>query len=458
MNSKKLLPILLGLAVLTIFGVACAAPTAVSVPVPTAASAASAPTTAPASTDNVQLDVWVRFPEVQKLLQELGDKYTETHPNVKIVVSLFAQRALDDKIAVALPAKQGPDIVENDAITMAPYETQGLLSYVPDDLAAYAKEHLLPRAVDNATNEQGKMFNIPLMVGIQGIYVNKDYLEEAGLSGCPATVDELLQWAKKLTKYDDKGAVTRSGFSFRLSGGGYGTAEKFWALAMVPYGTAPWKQVGDKWTNGYDNDGGVSALMMYVDGMNKLKVDSPDIKHDSEGFGLGMSSMFQRESSVIAYLAENAPNINYDTCLMPKGPADWGTAGSAGGLSVIQTSKNQAVAYDWLKFLLSDENQYRLLDQTGWLPVNKDADYSAIYKKIPQYQGFLKALNTPGYNVYFYPKLPVAVDIEGKMADALVPAFVDPSYVDNPTAAKELIHKMAQTTDQILSDADLLAE
>jgi len=469
MNAKKLWPILSVLVVLTMLGAACAAPTAA--PAPTTAPAAAQPTTAPAAAPTTapaaaagttEITVWSRFPEIQTTLQALGDAYTKTHPNIKVTVTLFAQRALDDKIAVALPSGQGPDIVENDAVALFAYEPQGAFAYVPDSLASYVKQHVLPNAVANATNDQGQMFNIPLFVGVQGIYVNTDYMKEAGLTGCPTTVDDLMQWAQKMTKYDSTGAVTRAGFSYRLSGGGYGVAEKFWALAMIPYGVAPWKQVGKLWTNGFDNNATeqaatVNAVMMYVDGMSKTKVDSADLKADSEGFGLGLSAMFQRESSVISYLAQNAPNIHYDVCLMPKGPGGWGTGASGSGLSVTKTSKNQAAAFDFMQWLLSPENQLTLLEQSGWLPVNKDGDYSAVYQKTPQYQGFIKALNTPGYTVYFYPQLSAAIDLEGKMADLLVPAFVDPSLVDNTAAVKTLVDKMAQQVDQVLSDNSLLA-
>jgi multiple sugar transport system substrate-binding protein len=429
-----------------------------------ATSAPAEPTTAPAEptsppeAEQVELTVWSRFPEMQTLLQELGDAYTKEHPNVKVTATLFAQRALDEKIAVALPAGEAGDIIENDGVSIFPYYELGAIAVAPQQLTEFAQEHIAKSLVQENLDEQGNLYAMPFFTGIQTMFYNKDYFTEAGLECCPQTLDELMDYAQKLTKYDASGNITRAGLDLRLGGGGYGVAEKFWAMAMVPYGVAPVKQVDGGWQEGYDNEDGQKALQFYLDALFKYKVDSPEVQSDAEGFGLGLGAMFQRESWVIGYLAESAPDINYGTFMMVKGPNDWGTVGSTSALSVSENSKNKEVAFDFIEFALNPENQVKLLDDTGWLPVRTDVDYSSIYAEKPAFETFIKSLDTPGYTIYAYPRIAPALEIVGKIADGIVPTFSEPELVDQPEKVAEIVHNMADETNRILDDNDLLAK
>jgi len=462
MTVKRVVQVLLSLVVVASMVLACApaqAPTTApeATKAPTAAPT-TAPTVAPtkAPAQPVELTVWTRFPEMEKFLQDVGNQYTQANPNVKVTVTLFAQRALDDKIAVAWPEGEASDIVELGAVTAYPYYTQGFLEPVPADLADWLKQHVNKDMIE--VGGDGVVYAVPFFTGIQALYYNKTYFEEAGLTRCPETLDELIDYATKLTKRDDKGNITVSGFGLRLAGGGFGVAEKFWALAMIPYGAKPVKKVDGGWLPGYDVENTSKAIQFYLDGVYKYKFDSPDVKHDSEGFGLGALAMFQRESWVIGTLAETAPDLKYGTCLMVKGPDGWGTGGAPSDLTVSKSSKNKEVAWDFIKLVMTPENQLKLLADTGWLPTRTDADYSSVIDKQPAFKAFLDSLSTPGYEVQSYAIIEPSVEIVGKMADALVPAFSDASLAEDPAAVKKIVEGMIETTKQVLSDYGILAE
>ena len=441
----------LAVSVVMVMLLAACAPAATPAP---AATSAPAATQAPAK--SVELTVWTRFPEMEKLLREVGELYTKDHPNVKVTVTLFAQRALDDKIAVALPAGEAADLIENGAVSVYPFYAQGFLEPVPKDLVDWLKQHVSKDMIESGAD--GVVFAVPFFTGIQALYYNADYFKAAGLTRCPQTLDELVDYAQKLTKRDDKGNITVSGFGLRLAGGGYGVAEKFWALAMIPYGVRPVVKVDGGWKPGYDVEGGSKALQLYLDGLYKYKFDSPDVKHDAEGFGLGALAMFQRESWVIGTLASTYPNINYGTCLMVKGPKGWGTNGGPSDLAVSKNSKNKDVAWDFVKFVMTPENQLKLLADTGWLPTRTDADYSSVLNKQPAFKAFLDSMSTPGYEVQLYPMIEPSQEVVGKMADALVPAFANPALANDPAGVQKVVSGMIETTKQILSDYKLLAK
>jgi len=163
------------------------------------------------------------------------------------------------------------------------------------------------------------------------MFYNKDYFKEAGITKVPTTVDEMIAASKKLTKYDARGNVTRAGLDYRVMGGGAGTSQKYWTQAMIPYGAKVIEPVGGKWRVGYNNEGGRNALKMYIDALYKDKVVAFDHKHDAEGFGLGISAMFQREAWVVGYLEKEAPKLNYGVFPMPKGPGGWARSATPWG-------------------------------------------------------------------------------------------------------------------------------
>jgi len=89
------------------------------------------------------------------------------------------------------------------------------------------------------------------------------------------------------------------------------------------------------------NEAGQKALQFYIDGLYKHKYCAIDMKHDAEAFGLGVASMFCRESWVVDYLAKNAPNLKYGVALQPRGAKGWCTLAATRGFAVPKVSKNQ---------------------------------------------------------------------------------------------------------------------
>jgi ABC-type glycerol-3-phosphate transport system substrate-binding protein len=101
-----------------------------------------------------------------------------------------------------------------------------------------------------------------------------------------------------------------------------------------------------------------------MDAIYKHEVESLDAKSDAEAFGLGVTSMFQRESWVVSHLKNNAPDINYDIFLMPEGPAGGGTVGNTQSISVPESSENKRAAWDFAKYLMSPEIQVKIYDES----------------------------------------------------------------------------------------------
>jgi multiple sugar transport system substrate-binding protein len=406
----------------------------------------------------VELNVWSAFPELHEQVTWIAGKYMEKHPNIKIKTTLFPQRALEEKVAVALPAGQAADLIELDKMAFYPYYVAGHLAPLPKNVVDWVKKNYPDYSVASVTSDKGEIFTFPWLDSLKAMFYNKDHFKEAGITKTPETIDEMMEMAKKLTKRDEKGNLTRAGLDLRLSGGGFGTSQKYWTQVMIPYGAKVLEKVGTKWRAGYDNEAGRKALQYYIDAVHKYKVDSLDFKSDAEAFGLGITSMFQREAWVVGYMAKNAPKINYGVFLMPKGPGGWGTVGNTMGLSIAKSCKHKKEAFDFAMFMMNDEMSRATFGDSGWQPFRKGVDYSKLYKTRPQLKTFIDGAQTKGYTVFDYENITPIFEIHSRMADRLMAAFKRADLMNNPAGIAKVIKETAEETNRILEDHGLLAK
>jgi len=401
--------------------------------------------------------IWTAFPQLHEFVVATGKKYMKEHPDIEIKATLYPQRAQEEKVAVALPTGQAADLIELDKFEIFPYYLDGYIEPLPADVQKWVTDNFPKDAVESSTYK-GKMFAFPWFASVKVMFYNKDYFKEAGITKLPETVDEMLEIAKKVVKRDKNGKVIRAGLDFRLSGGGAGTAQKFWCQAMVPYGASMIEPVGDKWRAGYDNEAGMKAFQMYLNAVYRDKIEDFDVKSDAEGFGLGLGAMFQRETWVVTYLEKHAPKINYGVFLMPKGPKGWGNVGNTMSLALSKSSKNKKEALDFAQYMMNDENTVAMFKNSGWQPFRVNVDYSEIYAKYPVMKTFVGALSTPGHKNYDYENMAAISEIHNRFAEKLMRGFKMKELYDDPAKLKAYIHTMAQETNEILEDYGLLAK
>jgi multiple sugar transport system substrate-binding protein len=258
-------------------------------------------------------------------------------------------------------------------------------------------------------------------------------------------MEEYYDYAQTLTMRNDSGDPTRSGWSLRLSGGGSGVAEKFWTI-MHQFGGSLVEQTEDgSWVAGYNNEAGAEALRYYVDLVNKLDTVNPELRGDAEGFQLGTTAMFIRESWVIGDIAGKTPDLPYATALLPRGTI-------ALPVNLYVTNDNPA-AYEFIEYALKPEHQLWLVENVGWLPNRQDIDYTPVVENIPQLEAFL---NIPEDHVLFtVPPISAIDEVQTRFAERLVAAYVNEDLVDNPEGIQTFLEEAAAETNQILRRAGL---
>jgi len=435
------LPLVVALLIVASFVMSCAAPAA-----PTAAPAAApaaaepaAPAAAPAKEFSGELNFWSGYPEFKPVYDKVAADFMAKYPNVKVNVLTSALRDHEQKLASSVPTDTGPDVYEGSLYANFKFIEAGLMPPLPQWVADQTKGYWDDWVTDYFTVD-GTRYVVPFFEGRAAIFYNKDCFKEAGLpepaSDKPMEWDAFIDAAKKMTKYDASGKVTRAGFSLRLSGQGSGVGEKFWIMGY-PRGLDAWQvDSAGNYKVTLNSEGGQKNLQTYIDMLYDWKTDSIDIQHDAQGFELGQSCMFQRETWVVGDIANKAPDLNYGTMPMPK-DVRWGTLRNPMGFWVTKSAKDQDLAWTFALFMIQPEYQQMVLDQVGWLPSRQDVDFSAILEKKPAFKAFL--VNDPEYQWFKYPPLGVFDEIQTKYSERLVNAYLDASLLNNPEGIKKVL-------------------
>jgi multiple sugar transport system substrate-binding protein len=176
------------------------------VPAATEEAAAEAPA------DPEALQVWVSWGDNPAQLQELFNKYGEAN-NVKVQVNAPVP---DDKIIAGLSGSQPPHVLVLGGPDNVPgWANEGLLTPLDEVINAnnIDKADILP-AVLSQCAYKGDHYCLPWGTDTYALYWNKDLFEEAGLDPekPPQTLEELTEYADKLTKVDANGEITQIGF------------------------------------------------------------------------------------------------------------------------------------------------------------------------------------------------------------------------------------------------------
>ncbi len=407
------------------------------------------------------IKIWVGWSLLMDVFDKVEKDYEAENPGVDLEIAAFKLRDFEQKLAISIPAGQAPDIFVTSEYIVPQYIETGYIAKPPKEIVSFV-ESKYDKLVQSVNRFKGPddvkpgIYGIPHIGIARVIYYNKKIFRESGLPDrAPATWDEVFDFGKKAARYDAQGTLERGGISLRLFGGGSGIAEKFTIKLVQAGGTLLGQTADGKWKANYDNQAGVDALSFYIDCLHKYKIDSFEIKHDSDAFINGQTAMFQRELWPIPIYKSKAPDLEFGTSVMPSSKKG-GTAYSTESAFVPKSCKNKTLAWDVAKYFNQPVYLKQWFETQGWVPPRIDIDYSDIFAKTPEYKS---AFQFPeGYLLALYPPLTPVDEIYTKFAERISNAFRDSSLVDNPAGMATILKKAANETNQILKDNGLFGE
>ena len=147
-----------------------------------------------------------------KVMDELIDRFTQ-ETGIKIEQQRIPWAELYAKLQVSVPAGEGPDLALIHTVEVPHFASDGVLEAIDDATVGgkgFKGEDYLPATWQGGTF-QGKRYSLPLDVPQHVLYLNVKVMKDAGFVGAdgkpkvPASRDELVTMAKKMTKDDSFG-------------------------------------------------------------------------------------------------------------------------------------------------------------------------------------------------------------------------------------------------------------
>ncbi len=296
---------------------------------------------------------WWGLWEDSSIVQPLIDSYESSHTGVKINYIKQSPQDYRERLTSALAKGGGPDIFafHNSWVPMFKNNLDALPASVMNP-ADFAKTFYPVASSDLASGSS--IVGIPLEYDALVLYINQDLFEKAGKSA-PTTWDDFRSLAKTLTVKDDQGVITQAGAAM-------GRTENVdhWpeilALLMLQNGVNLSNPTGKT---------AEDALTFFTIFSTNDGVWDASQPSSTQAFAAGKLAMYIGPSWRAFDIIQQNPQLRFKTYPIPQLPKDSPsqpdiTYATYWVQGVSSTSTNKSVAWDFLKYLSSQDSLTKL--------------------------------------------------------------------------------------------------
>lgn len=316
----------------------------------------------------------------REVLTESLDRFTE-ETGVKVNLEVIPWTDMYNRILTAVTSGDGPDVLNIGNTWAVTLQETGAFEPVEGDLleAVGGQDRFVDSSWATAGAEGKTPTSVPLYSQAYSLYYNTKLFEEAGITAPPATWDEFVDTAKKLTKdTDGDGQIDQWGISTEAGAVTNGAHHSFiWGKQN---GGAMFDAEGK---STFDAEGQIDGVNQWVDLMGVHKVMSPSDAEMTNGSDAvanlidGRAGMVMNQNPVKNFEARDftdwavAPMPLVD----PSATGDEAVMSFAAGsnVSVFKNSDSKEAAYQLVAHLTDTEEQVYLNDAYTSLPTVKDA-------------------------------------------------------------------------------------
>lgn len=282
---------------------------------------------------------WQASPEEGAALTKTLDAFKAKFPKITVTYQPISGD-YGSAMAAKFSAHQPPDVFYVDSSVAPDWIDQGLLAPL-DDWASqrgFDTSQFYPGYLDAFKGPDGKTYGYPKDGNTLAMASNTDLLKAAGITAPPATWDDLVAAAPKLTAGGKK--------AFCLSS----TLDR--VLAFIYQGGGG-LLTDDKKASAIDTDASKAAIKWYLDLFkNGWGARPADMGDDwcGKALGEGKVAMIFEGGWVDPFMKAQYPKIKYTWAPMPKGVQD-ATLGFTVSYSIGTDSANKDAAWVLLTYL-----------------------------------------------------------------------------------------------------------
>nr|WP_255644631.1 ABC transporter substrate-binding protein [Actinoplanes polyasparticus] len=304
------------------------------------------------------VELWHFFTEREAdAIDQVIKDFENSHPKIKVTVKPGQD---DSKVTQAIGAGNGPDVgLSYSTDIVGKFCSSGawvdLKQYIDRDKVDLTKLNATTRSY---TEFDGKRCAMPFLADAYGMFYNKDMFAKAGLTGPPKTLDELTEYAKKLTVKNADGSLKTVGF-LPL----YDFYENA-ASHLAPAVGAKW--LTDDGKSAVGSDPAWKTLITWqkqlvdwygYDKLQKFRAGLGDEYSADNAFQKGQVAINIDAEYRLAFVKDQAPGLKYGVAPIPvSDPAHYGGGYVTGNiLGISKNAKNPEAAWELIKYLTTDD-------------------------------------------------------------------------------------------------------
>lgn len=340
----------------------------------------------------VEIEYWqYTFAQRVQAIDELIKRFETANPGIKVKHTHVPYDDFRLKIAAAIPAGQGPDVVQLFYGWLHDYLKAKLLQPLPSDLfnAAEIERDFFPLVKQMKVD--GQYYAVPTAVRSLALFWNKKLAAEAGLDANkpPQTLDELVEAAKKMTKRDAAGNLVQAGIALDMAG-----QDHHWLREVLirQMGGQPYSADGKKVA--YDGPAGAKALTLYTDLVAKERVGQFGFLTDGVTAFRSGKAGFTIDGSFRLAAFDGQSGLDYAVGELPAQNGKRFNFASywVNGITPKATGAKKEAAAKFLKFITTPEAMELWLDKVGELPARQAVTEKDAIRNHPKYGAFVRGL------------------------------------------------------------------
>lgn len=318
------------------------------------------------------------------LIQGMVNNFMKANPDIEVEVQYVGSyEEILAKTVASLQAGTPPHVVQLNEISTKKMIDSGVIVPVEDLIKkdpSFDKNKLLPQ-VKNYYSIGGKLYSMPWNSSTPLLFYNKTLFKQVGLdpNKPPRTFSEVIAYAKKLVKKDEKGNIVRTGITWPL----YAWFFEQWMAEqnklLVDNNNG---RTGNPTKVLFNNDAGLK-IMEFWNTLTKeglmINTKKGDWTAARQLFISQTVGMIITSTSDVALLTSEAQKQGFEIGAayipIPDGVQRAGVIIGGGSLWIIK-QRNQAeidAAWKLVKYLADVDPQIEWHKGTGYFPVRLDA-------------------------------------------------------------------------------------
>ena len=354
-----------------------------------ATSAAALAVASSAQAQQVTIEYWQYFFESRvNAMERLIENFEAANPDINVEMTHFPYADYRTRTAVAIPAGEGPDVVQLFYGWLNDYIAEGLIQPLPADpfSAEMIEAEFFPMV--QAMQVEGEYYALPTAVRSLALFYNERLLSQAGVN-LPTTLEELVAAAAATTERDGAGNITQVGLTTGMTAQDH---HWFREVLIRQFGGEPY--LDNYRTVNYDTEAGRAALDFYL-GLEEQGVTSTGFMDEPQAAFRAGRAAFHIDGSFRIGALQDTRGLEWGVTELPVG-ADGTQSNYASYWVNAITSSAEGPEYEasvrFMEYITSPEAMEIWLEVVGELPARVDVGMTPENANDPVFGPFIRGL------------------------------------------------------------------